>query len=85
MCSSMELPRSSSTRECLQSRVDYARETLLLMRKNPTQPVESVSFLGYSFSKEGIAPDFKHVEKLKNAKAPTKNKQHEWFVGIANF
>ena len=29
----MELPRSSSTRECLQSRVDYVRKLLLLMRK----------------------------------------------------
>ena len=50
-----------------------------------SKPVDSVSFLGYSISKEGIAPDPKHVEKIKNAKAPTNNKQLESFVGLANF
>ena len=35
-------------------------------------------------SKERIAPDLKHVEKIKNAKAPTNNKQLESFVGLAN-
>ena len=54
-------------------------------KKSNSKPVDSVSFLGYSISKEGIAPDPKHVEKIKNAKAPTNNKQHESFVGIANF
>ena len=82
----MGLPRSSSTRECLQSRVDYVRKTLLLMRKKSnSKPVDSVSFLGYSISKEGIAPDPKHVEEIKNAKAPNNNKQLEMFVGLANF
>ena len=33
----MELPRRSSTRECLQSRVDYVRKILLLMRRNLTK------------------------------------------------
>ena len=41
--------------------------------------------MGYSISKEGIAPDPKHVEKIKNAKAPTNNKKLESFVGLANF
>ena len=41
--------------------------------------------MGYSISKEGIAPDPKHVEKIKNAKAPTNNKQLESFVGLASF
>ena len=41
--------------------------------------------MGYSFSNEGIAPDPKHVEKIKNAKAPTNNIQFESFVGLANF
>ena len=41
--------------------------------------------MGYSISKEGIAPDPKHVEKIKNAKAPTNNKELESFVGLANF
>ena len=40
--------------------------------------------MGYSISKEGIAPDPKHV-KIKNAKAPTNKKQLESFVGLANF
>ena len=34
---------------------------------------DGVSFLGYSISKEGIAPDLKHVGKIKNAKSPTNN------------
>ena len=54
-------------------------------KKSNSKPVDSISFLGYSISKEGIAPDPKHVEKIKNAKAPTNNKQLESFVGLANF
>ena len=54
-------------------------------KKSNSKPVDSVSFMGYSISKEGIAPDSKHVEKIKNAKAPTNNKQLESFVGLANF
>ena len=54
-------------------------------KKSNSKPVDSVSFLGYSISKEGIAPDPKHVEKIKNATAPTNNKQLESFVGLANF
>ena len=56
------------------------------MRKNLTQ-IQSIAlvFLGYSISKEGIAPDPKHVGKIKNAKAPTKNKQLESFLGLAKF
>ena len=54
-------------------------------KKSNSKPVDSVSFLGYSISKEGIAPDPKHVEKIKNAKARTNNKQLESFVGPANF
>ena len=43
-------------------------------KKSNSKPVDSVSFLGYSISKEGIAPNPKRVEKIKNAKAPiTKN------------
>ena len=41
--------------------------------------------MGYSISREGTAPDPKHVEKIKNARAPTNNKQLESFVGLANF
>ena len=86
ICWCMEITRSSSTRECLQSRADYVRKTLLLMRKNLTQNQSiKLVFLGYSISKEGITPDPKHVEKIKNAEAPTKNKQLGSFVGLANF
>ena len=41
--------------------------------------------MGYSISKEGIAPDPKHVEKIKKAKAPTNDKQLESFFELANF
>ena len=63
------------------------KKILPLMRKNLTQnqPVDSVSFLGYTISKEGKTPDPKHVEKIKKAKAPTNNKQLESFVGLADF
>ena len=56
-----------------------------MRKKSNSKPVDSVSFLGFSISKEGIAPDPKHVEKIKNAKAQTNNKQLESFVGLANF
>ena len=86
MCRAMELPRRCSTRECLQSRVDYVRKTLPKNEKkiNP-KPVNSVSVLEYSNSREGIAPDPNQVELKINAKAPTNNKQLESFIGPANF
>ena len=54
-------------------------------KKSNSKPVSSVSFLGYSVSKEGIAPDPKHVEKIKNAKPPSNMKQLVSFFGLANF
>ena len=54
-------------------------------KKTNSKPVSSVSFLGYSASKEGVAPDPKHVEKIKNSKPPSNMKQFESFVGLANF
>ena len=53
-------------------------------KKSNSKPVDSVSFLGYSISKDGIAPDPKHV-KVKNAKASTNNKQHELFFWLVIF
>ena len=47
----------------------------IIEKKSNSKPVDSFSFLGYSISKEGIAPHPKNVEKTKNAKAPTNNKQ----------
>ena len=37
--------------------------------KSSSKPVDSVSFLGYSISKEGIASDPKHVEKIKKGES----------------
>ena len=54
-------------------------------KKSNSKPVSSVSFLGYSVSKEGIAPNPKHVEKIKNAKPPSNMKQLESFVGLVNY
>ena len=53
--------------------------------KSNSKPVSSESFLDYSVSKEGIAPNPKHVQKIKNAKPPSKMKQLESFVGLASF
>ena len=53
--------------------------------KSNSKPVSSVNFLGYSVSKEGIAPDPKNVEKIKHAKPPSNMKQLESFVGLAKF
>ena len=50
-------------------------------KKSNSKPVDSVSFLGYSISNEGIVPDPKNFEKIKNAKAPTNNKQLESLLG----
>ena len=70
MCCSLELPRSSSMRECLQSRDNYVRKTLLLMRNNLTQN-QSVAlvFLGYSISKKEKASDPNDVQKMKKCKS----------------
>ena len=38
-------------------------------KKSNSKPVDSVSFLGYSLSKEGIAPVPKHFEKNKKRKS----------------
>ena len=54
-------------------------------KKSNSKPVSGVSFLGYCVSKEGIAPDPKLVEKIKNAKPPSNMKQLESFVGLASF
>ena len=70
----------------MQSRVGYVKKSFTINeKKSKTKPVSSVSFLGYSVSKKGIAPDPKHVEKIKNAKPPSIMKQLESFVGLANF
>ena len=37
-------------------------------KNSNSKPVDSVSFSGYSISKEGKAPDPKHVEKIKKIK-----------------
>ena len=67
------------------SRVDYVKKKFTINeKKSNSKPVSSVSFLGYSVSKDGIAPDPKHVEKIKNAKPPSNMKQLESFVGLAN-
>ena len=54
-------------------------------KKSNSKPVSSVSFLGYYVLKEGIAPDPKHVEKIKNTQPPSNMKRLESFVGLANF
>ena len=52
-------------------KIDFVRRVSPSMKKSNSKPVSSVSFLGYSVSREGIAPDLKHVEKIKNAKLPS--------------
>ena len=37
-------------------------------KKSNSKPVSSVSFLGYSVSKEGIAPDHKTINMLRKSK-----------------
>ena len=53
--------------------------------KSNSKPVSSVSFLSYSVSKGRKAPNPKHVEKIKNAKSPSKMKQLKSFSGLATF
>ena len=62
----------------------HEKNVTVFEKKSNSKPVDSVSFLGYSISKERIAPDPKQVDKMKNAKAPTNNKQLESFVELAN-
>ena len=54
-------------------------------KKSNSKPVSRVSFLRYSVSKEGIAPNLNYVEKIENAKPPSNMKQLESLVGLANF
>ena len=54
-------------------------------KKSNSKPVSRVSFLRYSVSKEGIAPNFNYVEKIENAKPLSNMKQLESFVGLAKF
>ena len=63
------------------------REKIFIIneKKYNSKPISTVSFLGYSVSKEGIAPDPKHVEKIKNAKPPSNMQQIESSVGSAIF
>ena len=53
--------------------------------KGSIRETNACSYLGYSVSKEGIAPNPKHVEKIKIGKPPSNMKQLESFVGLANF
>ena len=53
-------------------------------QKSNSKPVDSVRFLGYSNSKEGIAPDPKHVEKKIQTHQLTTNNSNRFF-GLANF
>ena len=82
----MEQQRNNTRNEYLQSRVGYVKKNFTINEKKfNSKPVSSVSSLCYSVSQEGIAPDPKHVEKIKNAKPPSNIKQLESFVGLANF
>ena len=54
-------------------------------KKPNLKPASSVSFLAYSVSKEELAPDPNHVEKINNAKPPSNMKQLQSFVGLAKF
>ena len=54
-------------------------------KKSNSKPVDSVSFLGYSISKSGLAPDPKQVEKIKHAKAPTKKNNSNHLLGFQIF
>ena len=80
----MELPRNSSIKRMLAVKTRLREKSFTINEKN-TKLVHSVNFSGYSIPKEGIAPDPKHIEKIKNAKAQTNIKQLEWFIGLANF
>ena len=52
-----------------------AKNFTIIEKKSNSKLVSN--FLGYSVSKEGIAPDPKHVEKIKNSKLPSNMKQFE--------
>ena len=41
------------------------KKLTITANKSNFQPVSSVNFLGYSVSKEEIAPNAKHIEKIK--------------------
>ena len=63
-----------TTKEQLDKRMLVVKSRLLEKnvtineKKSNLKPVDSDSFLGYCISKEGIAPDPKHAEKIKMQK-----------------
>ena len=71
--------------ECFSQESATWKKITINEKKSNSKPVSSVNFLGYSVSKEEIAPDPKHVEKINTAKPPSNMKQLESFVGLANF
>ena len=50
-----------------------------------TQFSRSLTFLGYEISEEGIKPDPKHVQKLRDMLPPNSKKEVEQFVGLVTY
>ena len=69
----------------MQSRVNYVRKILLLMRKNLTQNQSIALVFGIHHFKGGNSTRSQTFGKNKKCKSPTNNKQLESFVGPASF
>ena len=72
------------TSACSQESATWKKFTINEKKSN-SKPFSCVSFLGYCVFKEGIAPNPKHLEKVKSTKPQSNMKPSESFVGLANF
>ena len=54
------------------------------MRKNANLPWNK-EYFGHIFSKNGIRPDPKKIERIKNAKTPQNVKELQSWLGMVNY
>ena len=63
----------------------FAEVNLTLNKKKCEFNKKSITFFGFVFSRQGISPDPKKVEAIKNAKPPTTTSGVRSFLGMATY
>ena len=63
----------------------FAEVNLTLNKKKCEFNKKSITFFGFVFSGQGISPDPKKVEAIKNAKPPTTTSGVRSFLGMATY
>ena len=63
----------------------FAEVNLTLNKKKCEFNKKSITFFGFVFSEQGISPDPKKVDAIKNAKPPTTTSGVRSFLGMATY